>query len=195
MRARGMGANVIITEVDPLRALEAVMDGYRVMPIAEAAEIGDFFCTLTGDIAVIRKEHFLTMKDSAIVANSGHFNVELELDGLEEISEHKRAIRDSLEEYTLPSGRKIYVLGEGRLVNLAAAEGHPSSVMDMSFANQALSLEYMVKNGRKFQNKVYKVPVEIDESIAKLKLESMGVKIDTLTEEQKKYLASWEMGT
>ncbi|MDY7032196.1 MAG: adenosylhomocysteinase [Thermodesulfobacteriota bacterium] len=195
MRARGMGANVIITEVDPLRALEAVMDGYRVMPIAEAAAIGDFFCTLTGDIAVIRKEHFLMMKDGAIVANSGHFNVELELDGLEEISESKRDIRDSLEEYTLPSGRKVYVLGEGRLVNLAAAEGHPSSVMDMSFANQALSLEYMVKNGRKFKNMVYKVPVEIDESIAKLKLESMGVKIDTLTEEQKKYLASWEMGT
>lgn len=195
MRARGMGANVIVTEVNPLRALEAVMDGYRVMPIADAAKTGDFFCTLTGDINVIRKEHFLTMKDGAIVANSGHFNVELELKGLEEISKGKRAIRDSLDEFTLPDGRRIYVLGEGRLVNLAAAEGHPSSVMDMSFANQALSAEYLVNNDRKFDNKVYKVPGEIDQRIARLKLEAMGVGIDTLTEEQEQYLASWEMGT
>jgi len=195
MRARGMGANVVVTEVNPLRALEAVMDGYRVMPIADAAKIGDFFVTLTGDISVIRKEHFLTMKDGAIVANSGHFNVELELKGLEEIAPTRKSIRDSLDEFSLADGRNIYILGEGRLVNLAAAEGHPSSVMDMSFANQALSAEYLVKGGEKFENKVYKVPTEIDDSIAKLKLESMNVEIDTLTEEQERYLASWEMGT
>ncbi len=195
MRAKGMGANVIVTEVDPLRALEAVMDGYRVMPIADAAQIGDFFCTLTGDINVIRKEHFLKMKDGTIIANSGHFNVELEIKGLEEISDNKRRIRDSIDEYTLKDGRRINLLGEGRLINLASAEGHPSSVMDMSFANQALSAEYLVRNGKKFDNIVYRVPIEIDERIAKLKLESMGVEIDTLTEEQKKYLASWDMGT
>ena len=195
MRAKGMGANVVVTEVDSLRALEAVMDGYRVMPVADAAVIGDFFCTLTGDINVIRKEHFLSMKDGAIVANSGHFNVELDLKGLEEISTDKRMIRDSLDEFTISDDRKIYILGEGRLVNLAAAEGHPSSVMDMSFANQALSAEYLVENDKKFDNKVYKVPEKIDRMIAELKLESIDVKIDTLTEEQEQYLASWEMGT
>ena len=195
MRAKGMGANVIVTEVNSLRALEAVMDGYRVMPIAAAAKIGDFFCTLTGDINVIRKEHFLSMKDGAIVANSGHFNVELDLKGLEEISTDKKMIRDSLDEYTISDNHKIYILGEGRLVNLAAAEGHPSSVMDMSFANQALASEYLVKNSTKFRNEVYKVPSEIDQKIAELKLKTMGVGIDILTEEQERYLASWEMGT
>ncbi len=196
MRARGMGANVVVTEVDPLPALEAVMDGFRVMPIAKAAEIGDFFCTLTGNINVIRREHFLKMKDGAIVANSGHFNVELDIPGLKEISSSIRQIRTYIEEYTLKaSGRKIHILGEGRLVNLAAAEGHPSSVMDMSFANQALAAEYMVKNAKKLENKVYPVPEKIDAQIALLKLDAMGVKIDKLTPEQKKYLSSWEMGT
>lgn len=195
MRARGMGSNVIVTEVDSLRALEAVMDGYRVMPIADAAKIGDIFCTLTGDINVIRTEHFLTMKDGAIVSNSGHFNVELELQGLEKISKNKRRIRDFIDEYTLSSGYRINVLGEGRLINLASAEGHPSSVMDMSFANQALSAEYLTNSNQTFENKVYRVPTEIDQMIAKLKLESMGIEIDTLTEEQERYLASWDMGT
>ena len=196
MRARGMGANVIVTEIDPLPALEAVMDGFRVMPIAKAAEIGDFFCTLTGNINVIRKEHFLKMKDGAIVANSGHFNVELDIPGLKDASSSVRQLRTYIEEYTLKgSGRKIHVLGEGRLVNLAAAEGHPSSVMDMSFANQALSAEYMVKNAGKLENKVYSVPEKIDKQIALLKLDAMGIKIDKLTAEQKKYLNSWEMGT
>ncbi|HPL62891.1 MAG TPA: adenosylhomocysteinase [Syntrophales bacterium] len=195
MRAEGMGANVVVTEVDPLKALEAVMDGFRVMPIAKAAGIGDFFCTLTGDIGVIREEHFLKMKDGAIVANSGHFNVELDIGGLRRISKKARSIRTFVDEFTLKNGRKIYLLGEGRLVNLAAAEGHPSSVMDMSFANQALSAEYMVRNGKKLKNRVYSVPEPIDREIARLKLASMGVKIDTLTKEQKKYLTSWEMGT
>jgi len=195
MRARGMGANVIVTEVDPLRALEAVMDGYRVMPIADAAKTGDIFCTLTGDINVIRTEHFLTMKDGAIVSNSGHFNVELQLQGLEKISKNKRRIRDFIDEYTLSDNHRINVLGEGRLINLASAEGHPSSVMDMSFANQALSAEYLTNNNQTLEDRVYRVPVEIDQMIAKLKLESMGIEIDTLTEEQEKYLASWEMGT
>lgn len=195
MRARGMGANLIVTEVDPLKALEAVMDGYRVMPIADAAKIGDIFCTLTGDINVIRTEHFLTMKDGAIVSNSGHFNVELELQGLEKISNNKRRIRDFIDEYTLSNNHRINILGEGRLINLASAEGHPSSVMDMSFANQALSAEYLTDNNQTFENKVYRVPAEIDQMIAKLKLESMGIEIDTLTEEQERYLASWEMGT
>jgi len=194
-RAQGMGANVIITEVDPLKALEAVMDGYRVMPMAEAAPVGDFFCTLTGDIQVIRKEHFLRMKDGAILANSGHFNVEIHLEGLEKISTGKRTLREFVEEYRLKSGKKIYVLGEGRLINLAAAEGHPSSVMDMSFANQALAAEFMVKNRGKLGKKVHGVPADIDREIARLKLNSMGVKIDTLTPLQKKYLSSWEMGT
>lgn len=195
MRASGMGASIVVTEVDPLRALEAIMDGFRVMPIADAAEIGDFFCTLTGDINVIRKEHFLKMKDGAIVSNSGHFNVELDIDGLKELSTATRRIRDHIDEYTLSDGKKICLLGEGRLVNLAAAEGHPSSVMDMSFANQALAAEYLVKNGGNLENKVYSVSEDIDKEIARLKLKSMGIKIDTLTEEQEKYLNSWEMGT
>ncbi len=195
MRAAGMGAKVVITEVEPLRALEAVMDGYRVMPMAEAAKIGDFFCTLTGDIHVIRREHFEVMKDGAIVCNSGHFNVELDLDALAEMATGRRRIRDFVEEFQLSDGRRIYVLGEGRLVNLAAAEGHPSSVMDMSFANQALCAEYMVKHSGTLDHRVYGVPVEIDRDIARLKLESMGVEIDRLTEEQDKYLHSWEMGT
>jgi adenosylhomocysteinase len=195
MRAEGMGANVVVTEVDPLRALEAVMDGHRVMPIGEAAEIGDFFCTLTGDINVIRREHFMKMKDGAIVSNSGHFNVELDIPGLKEISVGMRRLRTHIDEYALADGRKIYILAEGRLVNLAAAEGHPSSVMDMSFANQALAAEYLVKNGKSLKNIVYSVPEDIDREIARLKLESMGIRIDTLTEEQKHYLTSWEMGT
>jgi adenosylhomocysteinase len=195
MRAKGMGANVIIVEVDPLRALEAVMDGYRVMPIAEAASVGDIFCTLTGDIQVIRKEHFLKMKDGAILANSGHFNVEIDLEALERISTGRRFIRDFVEEFRLKNDKKVYVLGEGRLINLAAAEGHPSSVMDMSFANQAMAVEFIVKSRGKLAKKVYGVPPEIDQEIARLKLASMGVKIDNLTPLQKKYLNSWEMGT
>jgi adenosylhomocysteinase len=195
MRAQGLGASVIVTEVDPLRALEAVMDGFRVMPVAEAAQIGDFFCTVTGDINVIRREHFQTMKSGAIVANSGHFNVELDLDGLDKISKKRRMVREFVEEYTLKNGKRVYVLGDGRLINLASAEGHPSSVMDMSFANQALSAEYIVKNKKKISLGVYSVPKEIDEEIARLKLKAMGVKVDTLTKEQEKYLSSWEMGT
>ncbi len=195
MRASGMGANVIITEVDPLRGLEAVMDGYRVMPLAEAAEIGDFFCTLTGDINVIRREHFRKMKDGAIVSNSGHFNVELDLDGLKEIATYRGRIREYIDQYELENGRSVYILGEGRLINLAAAEGHPSSVMDMSFANQALAAEYLVKNADTLDNIVYSVPDDIDREIARLKLASMGISIDTLTPEQEKYLSSWEMGT
>jgi len=195
MRAAGMGANVVVTEVDPLKALEAVMDGYRVMPIAEAARIGDFFCTLTGNISVIRRDHFLNMKDGAIVANSGHFNVELDLKGLEKITRAKRTIRDFVEEHTLTNKKRIYVLGEGRLINLAAAEGHPSSVMDMSFANQSLSCEHLVKQGKKLKKQVYRVPDQIDAAIADIKLAAMGVKIDRLTKEQKHYLESWEMGT
>jgi len=181
--------------VDPLKALEAVMDGFSVMPIAEAAPRGDFFCTVTGDINVIRKEHFQTMKEGAIICNSGHFDVELDLPGLNESSTSRRVIREFVEEFELTNGRRIYLLGEGRLVNLAAAEGHPSSVMDMSFANQALSAEFMARESRKLGKKVYPVPQDIDKEIARLKLESMGVKIDTLTPEQEKYLSSWEMGT
>ena len=195
MRARGMGGNVVVTEVDPTTALEAVMDGFTVMPIRQAARIGDFFCTVTGNINVIRKEHFEVMKDGAIVANSGHFNVELDLEGLKSITKTHRIIRPFVEEYMLENGKRINVLGEGRLINLAAAEGHPSSVMDMSFANQALSIEYMVKSKKKFEKDVYPVPEEIDKAIAKEKLASMNVKIDNLTAEQKKYLASWSMGT
>jgi adenosylhomocysteinase len=190
-----MAANVIITEVDPLRALEAVMDGYRVMPMAEAAKLGDFFVTLTGDINVIRKEHFELMKDGAIVANSGHFNVELDLEALSKIATKRRVVREFVEEFTLASGKRINVLGEGRLVNLAAAEGHPSSVMDMSFANQALAAEYLVKSAKQLEKKVYRVPMDIDKEISRLKLKAMGVAIDTLTPEQVKYLSSWEMGT
>ena len=195
MRAKGHGAHIIVCEVDPLRALEAVMDGYQVMPIAKAAPLGDFFCTLTGDMNVIRAEHFATMKDGAIVSNSGHFDVELDLPGLAEAAVERRPIREFVEEFTLKNGRKIYILGEGRLINLAAAEGHPSSVMDMSFANQALSAEYMANEYAKMAKKVYPVPQYIDEEIARLKLASMGIEIDTLTPEQEKYLASWEMGT
>jgi len=195
MRARGMGANVVVTEVDSLRALEAVMDGFRVMPTEEAASEGDFFCTVTGDIHVLRKEHFLRMKDGAVVCNSGHFNVEVDLEGLSEVTQANRTMRDFVEEYLLQNGRRVYVLGEGRLINLASAEGHPSSVMDMSFANQALCASHMLSGGKELENKVYGVPREIDERIARLKLESMGVRIDDLTDEQKTYLASWEQGT
>jgi adenosylhomocysteinase len=195
MRARGMGAHVIVTEIDPLPALEAVMDGFNVMPIGKAARIGDFFCTLTGNINVIRKEHFLIMKDGAIVANSGHFNVELDLVELERISKSRRVIRPFVEEFELRDGRRINVLGEGRLINLAAAEGHPSSVMDMSFANQALSIEFMVKNKKPLAKMVYPVPDKIDQQIAKEKLAAMGTQIDRLTAEQKRYLASWTIGT
>ncbi|MFZ0242416.1 MAG: adenosylhomocysteinase [Desulfobacterales bacterium] len=195
MRARGMGANVIVTEIDPLRAIEAVMDGFTVMPIRKAAAVGDFFCTLTGNIAVIRQEHFKLMKDGAIVANSGHFNVELDLEGLSAIAASRRLIRPFVEEYVLKNGRRINVLGEGRLINLAAAEGHPSSVMDMSFANQALCIEFMVKNKTTLAKSVHPVPEKIDRQIAKEKLEAMGASIDKLTPQQKKYLASWNMGT
>jgi len=194
MRAQGMGANVIITEVNPLRALEAAMNGFRVMPIAEAATAGDIFVTATGDINVIRKEHMQKMKDGAIIANSGHFNVEISLKDLEELSEAKRTMRPNLVEYKLKDGRKLFLLAEGRLVNLSAAEGHPSEVMDMSFANQALCVEYMAKTA-KMPPKVYTVPKDIDETVAELKLKSMGIKIDELTPEQKKYLAAWETGT
>jgi adenosylhomocysteinase len=194
-RAKGHGAHVIICEVDPLKALEAVMDGFPVMPIGKVAPLGDFFCTLTGDINVIRRDHFLKMKDGAIICNSGHFDVELDIPGLKEASKSVRSIRDFVEEYTLRGGRKIYLLADGRLINLAAAEGHPSSVMDMSFANQALCAEYMAKTARKLEKKVYPVPSQIDREIARLKLESMGVEIDTLTPEQEKYLSSWDMGT
>jgi adenosylhomocysteinase len=194
-RAKGMGAHVIIIEVDPLRALEAVMDGFQVMPIAEAAKVGNIFVTVTGDINVIRKEHFAVMKDGAIVCNSGHFNVEIDIPALEKMSKKKRQIRDFVVEYTLPNGRKINLLGEGRLINLAAAEGHPAVVMDMSFANQSLCAEYMVKQGKKLQKKVYRVPMDIDKMISRLKLKALGVNIDTLTKEQVKYLASWDMGT
>lgn len=194
-RARGMGSNVIVTEVDPLKALEAVMDGFRVMPMAEAAKEGNIFCTLTGDLNVIDKAHFEVMKDGAIISNSGHFNVEINLPGLEEMSVSKRLVRPFVEEYVQKDGRRIYILGEGRLINLVAAEGHPASVMDMSFANQALSLEYMVKNADKLEKTVYGVPNDIDQEIARLKLEAMGIDIDTLTPEQEKYLHSWEHGT
>jgi len=194
LRARGMGANVIVTEVNPVRALEAVMDGFRVTSINKASTIGDIFVTTTGDIHVIRKEYMLKMKDGAILANSGHFNVEINIPNLESISSSKRTIRPNLEEYRLKDGRKLYLLAEGRLVNLAAAEGHPPEVMDMSFANQALSVEHLAKRG-KMEPKVYSVPKEIDELVASLKLKAMNVKIDELTEEQKKYIASWEAGT
>jgi adenosylhomocysteinase len=195
MRAKGMGANVIVTEVDPLPALEAVMDGYRVMPMQEAVKYGDIYCTLTGDLNVLDKQHFETMKDGAIVANSGHFNVEINIPALESLSVSKRLVRPFVEEYTLKDGRHIYLLGEGRLINLAAAEGHPASVMDMSFANQALGLEYMIKHHAEMEKRVYGVPEAIDRNIAKLKLEAMGVNIDVLTPEQAKYLKSWEHGT
>ena len=195
MRAKGLGADVVVTEIDPLKALEAVMDGFRVMPMSNAAKIGDFFVTVTGDISVIREEHFKAMKNGAIVCNSGHFNVEIDIPALRKLSKKKRMIREFVEEYTLRDGRRINLLGEGRLINLAAAEGHPSSVMDMSFANQALSAEYVIEKGGELEKDVYPVPEEIDRDIAKLKLAGMGIKIDRLTKEQLKYLASWEMGT
>jgi adenosylhomocysteinase len=195
MRARGMGANVVVTEVDPLPALEAVMDGYRVLPMNAAAAIGDFFVTVTGDLNVIDRQHFEVMKDGAIVANSGHFNVEINIPALEAMSTSKRLARPFVEQFELPDGRRINLLGEGRLINLAAAEGHPASVMDMSFANQALSLEYMARNANKLEKKVYSVPAEIDQQIAELKLAAMNVAIDVLTPEQVAYLNSWEEGT
>jgi adenosylhomocysteinase len=195
MRARGMGANVVITEVDPLPALEAVMDGFRVLEMSEAAKIGDIFVTVTGDLNVIDEQHIEAMKDGAIVANSGHFNVEINIPALEKMSKEKRLVRPFVEQYVMEDDRRINLLGEGRLINLAAAEGHPASVMDMSFANQALSVEYMVKNADKLENKVYGVPDEIDREIARLKLNAMGVKIDKLTPAQEKYLNSWEEGT
>ena len=194
MRARGMGSHIIVTEVEPIRALEAIMDGYTVMPIKEAAKVGDIFITLSGDIHVLDSAHFSSMKDGAIVANSGHFNVEINIPALEKMAKSKRPLRPYIDEYTLPDGRRIILLGEGRLINLAAAEGHPASVMDMSFANQALCVEYMVK-GRKSEPGVYPVPKDIDREVGRLKLASMGISIDTLTEEQTKYLESWEEGT
>ena len=194
-RAKGLGADVVITEVAPLKALEAVMDGYRVLAMEEAARVGDFFITVTGNLKVIRKEHFAAMKDGAIVCNSGHFNVEIDIPALERLARRRKMVREGVEQFLLPNGRRINLLGEGRLVNLALAEGHPSSVMDMSFANQALSVEYLVKHGRSLKNQVYPVPADIDKEIARLKLAGMGVTIDRLTKEQEKYLASWEMGT
>jgi adenosylhomocysteinase len=195
MRARGMGANVVVTEVDPLPALEAVMDGFRVLEMGEAARIGDIFVTVTGDLNVIDKRHFEVMKDGAIIANSGHFNVEINIPALEKMSKEKRLVRPFVEQYVLADDRRINLLGEGRLINLAAAEGHPASVMDMSFANQALSVEYMVKNADKLEKRVYSVPGEIDNEIARLKLDAMDIEIDKLTPEQEKYLNSWEEGT
>jgi adenosylhomocysteinase len=195
MRAKGMGANVIITEVDPLRALEAVMDGYRVLPLAKAAALGNIFITVSGNINLIRKEHFLKMNDGVILANAGHFNVEIDIVALKKLSKTSRQIRDFVKEFTLKNGKKINLLADGRLINLAAAEGHPASVMDMSFANQALAAEYIVQRYKKLERKVYNVPKEIDEKIAFLKLKSLRIKIDTLTKEQKRYLSSWEIGT
>jgi adenosylhomocysteinase len=194
-RAKGHGADVVVLEVDPLRALEAIMDGFRVMPVAEAAPIGDIFVTATGDIHVIRGEHFEVMKDGAIVANTGHFNVEIDIPALEALAVSRRVVREFVEEFKLADDRNVYLLGEGRLINLAAAEGHPSSVMDMSFANQALAAEYMVKNASSLEKKVYDVPAEIDIEIARLKLDSLGAGIDALTPEQVEYLASWDLGT
>jgi len=195
MRAKGLGGDVVIAEIDPLKALEAVMDGFRVMPMSAASKIGDFFVTVTGDINVLREEHFKSMKDGAIVCNSGHFNVEIDIPALRKLSKKRRVIREFVEEYTMKDGRRINLLGEGRLINLASAEGHPSSVMDMSFANQALAAEYMVKKGSKLKKDVYPVPENIDREIARLKLNALGIKIDKLTKEQQAYLASWEMGT
>ncbi len=194
-RARGLGAEVIITEIDPTKAIEAVMDGFRVMSMDEAAKIGDVFCTVTGNKSVLRKEHFEAMKDGAIISNSGHFNVEIDIPALDKMSSGKRTTRNFVEEYSLRDGRKINLLGEGRLINLASAEGHPPSVMDMSFADQALSVEYLVKNHASLEKKVFPVPEELDKRVAKLKLESMGIKIDRLTPEQEEYLASWSEGT
>src|SRR3954469_13016811 len=194
-RAKGMGADVIVTEIDPTKAIEAVMDGFRVMSMQEAAKVGDIFVTVTGNKNVLAKEHFEVMKNGAVVANSGHFNVEIDIPALEKLSKSKRATREFVDEYAMGDGRKIYLLGEGRLINLAAAEGHPASVMDMSFANQALSLEYLVKNHKTLDKNVFAVPVDLDKKVAKLKLEAMGIKIDRLTPEQEEYLASWSEGT
>ncbi|MBZ5656438.1 MAG: adenosylhomocysteinase [Acidobacteriia bacterium] len=194
-RARGTGAEVIVTEIDPTKALEAVMDGFRVMSMEEAAKLGDVFCTVTGNKNVLAKQHFELMKDGAIISNSGHFNVEIDIPALEKLSSSKRTTRTFVDEYTMKDGRRINLLGEGRLINLAAAEGHPASVMDMSFADQALCCEYMAKNHASLEKKVYTVPVELDKRVAKLKLESMGIKIDRLTPEQEEYLASWSEGT
>lgn len=195
MRAQGQGAHVIVTEIDPLKAIEAVMDGYEVMPMNAAAKIGDIFCTVTGNKDVIAKEHFMLMKDGAIVSNSGHFNVEIALEQLAKTAKSRRYIREFIEEFTLPDGRKINILAEGRLINLASAEGHPSCVMDMSFANQSLSAEYLAKNYKELKKQVYTVPSDIDKKIAELKLAAMGIKIDVLTPEQEKYLSSWQEGT
>jgi adenosylhomocysteinase len=195
MRARGMGANVVVLEVEPIKALEAAMDGFTLMPVARAAEIGDIFVTLTGNIAVLRQEHFEVMKDGAIIANSGHFNVELDIDALEKIAVKKKRVREQVEQYTLPSGRRLNLLGEGRLINLAAAEGHPASVMDMSFANQSLAAEYLVSHHGSLKKEVIRMPERIDQEIAALKLRAMGCEIDALTDQQKRYLASWEQGT
>lgn len=195
LRAKGHGSHVIVCEVEPIRAIEAVMDGYQVMPLMEAAKVGDIFITLTGDLNVIDSKHMKVMKDGAIVANSGHFNAEININALEELAVEKKRIREFVDQYKLKSGRSIFLLGEGRLVNLAAAEGHPASVMDMSFANQALCAEYIVKKGKKLTPRVYPVPVETDKEVGRLKLKSMGIKIDTLNSEQKKYLASWKLGT
>ncbi|BFI75292.1 adenosylhomocysteinase [Sulfurisphaera ohwakuensis] len=194
-RLRGMGARVIVVEVSPLRALEAVMDGFDVMPMSKAAELGEIFITATGNINVIRKEHILKMKDGAILANSGHFNVEIDVKGLKEMAKSSRLIRPNLEEYELPNGKRIYLLAEGRLVNLAAAEGHPSEVMDLSFSNQALSVKYIYENRGKLENKVYNVPQEIDETVAKLKLKGMGIEIEPMTQEQIEYMKQWRYGT
>ena len=195
MRARGMGANVVVTEIDPIKGIEALMDGFRVMSMADAAQIGDIFCTVTGNKSVIARDHFERLKNGAIICNSGHFNVEIDLEALGKMASSRRQTRDFVEEFVMRDGRRIYVLGEGRLINLAAAEGHPASVMDMSFANQALAADYMVKNHAKLEKKVYSVPEDLDKHVAKLKLEAMGVKIDRLTPEQEEYLASWSEGT
>ena len=194
-RAKGMGAKVVVTEVDPMRALEAVMDGFQVMPMAEASRLGDVFVTVTGDKGVIRKEHFLRMKDQAIVSNSGHFDVEIDTAGLRRMAKKTRTLRDYVEEFTLPNGRRVYLLAEGRLVNLSAAEGHPAMVMDMSFANQALSAEWVLGQRRSLEKKVYRIPAEIDREIARIKLKTLGVSLDRLTPEQEEYLSAWEAGT
>jgi adenosylhomocysteinase len=195
MRAKGHGADVIITEINPVRALEAVMDGFRVMPMPEAAKIGDIFITVTGNKSILTHDHFEKMKDGAVISNSGHFNVEIDIPALEKLSSSKRPVRPFVDEYVMKDGRKLYLLGEGRLINLAAAEGHPASVMDMSFANQALASEYLVKNASSLKHQVYSVPENIDRHIAKLKLDSMGIQVDKLTPDQEQYLASWSEGT
>ena len=195
MRAKGFGAEVIVTEVNAVRAIEALMDGYRVMPMSEAAKVGQLFVTVTGNKGILRKEHFEVMPHGAILANAGHFNVEIDIPALEGLSRSRRTVRDSVEEFALEGGKRLYLLGEGRLINLASAEGHPASVMDMSFANQALSVEYLVTNHEQLQAQVYPVPSDIDQEVARLKLEAMGTQIDQLTEEQRKYLSSWSEGT